>query len=599
MNVNDEVGDAQPGFKAMVAPIRLFGKVLQETLKSVTTPALSTTSVLTQHADPPSVSPRPRKTGEVFPDKGAVPRGRTMAKKRDAQLLFDAVKRGEVGLVQELIAEGISVDSRDSKEKTPLITAAEDGNVDVVQTLLDAGADVNTVDVYGETALMAAAYHDQLNVVEFLVARGADLGVRNNEGSTALELAQEMEHAAVATFLAAQDAKLGEPTSSKSPEDPDDDHDPHSPGAASNSPEGNNATLDTETFSVVTGDGDEETAGAASGSGDQDDATTAHSEPQSDPEPTDGASTPQMSSPEQATRADKGEAGEPGPEMSEGAFTGREKAHSPEAFVRTSTGPITWIQPQVFPSIDMSNENLPELTPSEIALSVESMLGQTLEYGFEQVSRYLYVYVFKCDRHQAFSKKPNKGKRSLAEVARHLDGRVSRQWLADGVRAVAFEEEAQAQGIDLSSFSFSHKVALAKLKDPTQMLSVAKEAVEKRYTVQQIKERVLEVNTGLSSADKALGKVVMRQVGDLVRFSTDKETLAFLRNKERLAAALKKADRLKLLGHIEDANQDVENLRDLLRELEDSLVEITVSQKRSGTSASTVDSGPGGDVSGE
>jgi len=85
--------------------------------------------------------------------------------------LFDAVKRGATIEVEELLAQGVSADSRDDKERTPLIVAAEGGNPDIAQKLLDFGTDVNAVDLYGETALMASTYSGYIDVVKLLVSK--------------------------------------------------------------------------------------------------------------------------------------------------------------------------------------------------------------------------------------------------------------------------------------------------------------------------------------------------------------------------------------------------------------------------------------------
>jgi hypothetical protein len=67
--------------------------------------------------------------------------------------LIDAVVRGNVGDVQQVLAAGIHPDARDDEqEPTPLMVAAAQGRLEIVTLLLRAGANVNALceDLSGE-----------------------------------------------------------------------------------------------------------------------------------------------------------------------------------------------------------------------------------------------------------------------------------------------------------------------------------------------------------------------------------------------------------------------------------------------------------------
>lgn len=65
---------------------------------------------------------------------------------------FDAARRGELAVIQELLEEGVAVDAKTRYGATALSFAAEKGHVDVVRALLAAGADPNVKDsFYGST----------------------------------------------------------------------------------------------------------------------------------------------------------------------------------------------------------------------------------------------------------------------------------------------------------------------------------------------------------------------------------------------------------------------------------------------------------------
>ena len=124
----------------------------------------------------------------------------------EIEQMFEAVTRGAVHEVEDMLSKGFSVDGSDYMDTTPLMVAAEEGHTDLVKKLLDHGADVNAVDFDLETALMVATYNGRLEVVRILVQNGADLDLRNNRGSTALDIAQDRGIPALVNYLAAQSA---------------------------------------------------------------------------------------------------------------------------------------------------------------------------------------------------------------------------------------------------------------------------------------------------------------------------------------------------------------------------------------------------------
>jgi uncharacterized protein len=64
--------------------------------------------------------------------------------------ICDASRAGQLGLVQELLARGVSANAQDNRSipwnVTPLMYACEAGHAAIVQILLAAGADINAKD---------------------------------------------------------------------------------------------------------------------------------------------------------------------------------------------------------------------------------------------------------------------------------------------------------------------------------------------------------------------------------------------------------------------------------------------------------------------
>ncbi|XP_018464760.1 integrin-linked protein kinase 1 isoform X2 [Raphanus sativus] len=88
------------------------------------------------------------------------------------QLLFMASK-GDVGGVEELLDEGIDVNSIDLDGRTALHIAACEGHLGVVKALLSRRANIDARDRWGSTAAADAKYYGNLDVYNLLKARGA------------------------------------------------------------------------------------------------------------------------------------------------------------------------------------------------------------------------------------------------------------------------------------------------------------------------------------------------------------------------------------------------------------------------------------------
>ncbi|KDP35126.1 hypothetical protein JCGZ_10660 [Jatropha curcas] len=88
------------------------------------------------------------------------------------QLLFMAC-RGDVRGVEDLLNEGIDVNSIDLDGRTALHIAACEGHVEVVKLLLTRKANIDARDRWGSTACADAKYYGNIDVYNILKARGA------------------------------------------------------------------------------------------------------------------------------------------------------------------------------------------------------------------------------------------------------------------------------------------------------------------------------------------------------------------------------------------------------------------------------------------
>src|SRR5262249_53605938 len=110
----------------------------------------------------------------------------------------DAIKRGDVQDVRNLLDQGTDVDVRDRHGQTALMLAAHAGHRDVVEALIAHGANLNTTAKYGLSALMLALIAGHTQVARLLADAGTDLSLRGTgapgfAGKTAYDLAIERD----------------------------------------------------------------------------------------------------------------------------------------------------------------------------------------------------------------------------------------------------------------------------------------------------------------------------------------------------------------------------------------------------------------------
>jgi ankyrin repeat protein len=103
------------------------------------------------------------------------------------QELIAAAKANNVPLVQELLARGGNVNTKDAIQDSAFLYAGAEGFNDVLRLTLAAGADVTSTNRYGGTALIPASEHGHVETVQILIAAGVPVNHVNNLGWTAMQ----------------------------------------------------------------------------------------------------------------------------------------------------------------------------------------------------------------------------------------------------------------------------------------------------------------------------------------------------------------------------------------------------------------------------
>ena len=117
--------------------------------------------------------------------------------------LIEAINNGWVSTVQQLIDQGVNVNSESGQcRQIPLHLASIVGNVDIVCMLLKAGADIKKREsLFGDTALHAAASYNHVDVLKVLLDAGASKEDTNDRGMTARSVAIAEWHTEAVNFL--------------------------------------------------------------------------------------------------------------------------------------------------------------------------------------------------------------------------------------------------------------------------------------------------------------------------------------------------------------------------------------------------------------
>uniref|UniRef100_A0A8C9K2N4 Ankyrin 2 n=1 Tax=Panthera tigris altaica TaxID=74533 RepID=A0A8C9K2N4_PANTA len=118
-----------------------------------------------------------------------------------------AAKEGHVGLVQELLGRGSSVDSATKKGNTALHIASLAGQAEVVKVLVKEGANINAQSQNGFTPLYMAAQENHIDVVKYLLENGANQSTATEDGFTPLAVALQQGHNQAVAILLENDTK--------------------------------------------------------------------------------------------------------------------------------------------------------------------------------------------------------------------------------------------------------------------------------------------------------------------------------------------------------------------------------------------------------
>jgi hypothetical protein len=144
--------------------------------------------------------------------------------------------------------------------------------------------------------------------------------------------------------------------------------------------------------------------------------------------------------------------------------------------------------------------------------------------------------------------------------------------LAEIIGIGAIRRDLVQAGQDVSGLSASKLGALLPVKDANLRRQLAREAVERNYTVRQIKDLVKGFTPRKVTED--IGKTIMKKIGGPLQMLDDEELFTVCGDKERLLKDLSKAEREKILERIREGKPRLKALDALVESLEKALEAI-------------------------
>lgn len=118
--------------------------------------------------------------------------------------LMEAIRKGDMETMRELIGAGADVNLGDNNGTTPLLLAADSGDHAAVSLLLGAGANVDGADIHGVTPLHRAAgtvADDAEIVINILIDAGADVNSIDDDDNTPISNAVSASNPTSVTIL--------------------------------------------------------------------------------------------------------------------------------------------------------------------------------------------------------------------------------------------------------------------------------------------------------------------------------------------------------------------------------------------------------------
>lgn len=115
--------------------------------------------------------------------------------------LIIAAANGDLESAKDLIAYRANINAKNKFGMTPLLYAVKGKHKEMTEYLINNGAKINTNNIYGQNALFWAAYNGDSKLVHNLLMLGANYEKKTRLGQTALQMAKALGHTETAKMI--------------------------------------------------------------------------------------------------------------------------------------------------------------------------------------------------------------------------------------------------------------------------------------------------------------------------------------------------------------------------------------------------------------
>lgn len=110
-----------------------------------------------------------------------------MRKESLDKMLFSAIANGDMTMIAQSLEKGVSVNTMDERDNSPLIAAiGQNIGIECVRFLIEKNAFIHYKNKQGLTAMHFAAWQNDVEIGELLVANGAKVDVKSRQNRTPL-----------------------------------------------------------------------------------------------------------------------------------------------------------------------------------------------------------------------------------------------------------------------------------------------------------------------------------------------------------------------------------------------------------------------------
>jgi uncharacterized protein len=107
------------------------------------------------------------------------------------ELIFEAAEKGNIEKINNLIQQGVDINSQDDQGRTAIMIATYANDVKSVKRLIELGADIHIQDDMENNPFLYAGAEGYLEILKLTIEAGANPKILNRYGGTALIPASE------------------------------------------------------------------------------------------------------------------------------------------------------------------------------------------------------------------------------------------------------------------------------------------------------------------------------------------------------------------------------------------------------------------------